>query len=104
MDGDVPNVSEMEDTVLQGDVYIDVILPESTLHQYSNTECNNYYNSRLMNCKLSTSNNLSVSTLTSPYITSKTMKHVHYKIKYMIRSTIQNCLKLKQDLFVVQMM
>ena len=35
-DGNVSNVSEMEDTELQDGVDIDVMLPASTLHQYSN--------------------------------------------------------------------
>ena len=39
----VTNVSEMKNTGLQDGVDIDVMLSESTLHQYSNTECNNYY-------------------------------------------------------------
>ena len=36
MDGSVPNVSEMEDTVLQDGVGIDAIFPVSKLHKYSN--------------------------------------------------------------------
>ena len=40
-DGNVPNVSGMEDTVLYDDVGIDGIFPALTLHQYSIMEFNN---------------------------------------------------------------
>ena len=36
-----PNISEIENTVLQDCFRIDVMLPESTLHQYANMEYNN---------------------------------------------------------------
>ena len=36
-----PNIFEMENTVLQDSVGIDVMLPKSILHQYSNMKYNN---------------------------------------------------------------
>ena len=41
MNGNVPNVSEMEDTGFQDGFNIDAVLSASTLHQYANTEFNN---------------------------------------------------------------
>ena len=70
-DGNVPNISEMEDTGFQDVVEIGIMLPASTLHQHANTECNNYSHYPLMNCKMSSSKNISLSTLTSPSFTSR---------------------------------
>ena len=45
----------MKDTGLQFGVYIYAMLPGYTFHQYTNTECNNYYQSPLlMNGNIST--------------------------------------------------
>ena len=60
----------MEDNVIKDCVVIDVMLPAYTLHQYANMEWNNWYYSPFINGKISTSNNSSVSTLASPYVTS----------------------------------
>ena len=88
-DGNVPNISEMEDTGLQDGVDIDVMIPASTLHQYANMEYNNDSHFPFMNGKRSTSNNSSVSTLTPPSVTSikdevfSLQNPIHEKIKYL---------------------
>ena len=69
-DGNVPNIYETVDTGLQDGVDIDAMLSASALHQYANMECNNESQTPLINFKMSPSNNSSVSTLTSPSITS----------------------------------
>ena len=84
----VSNLSEMEDTVLQGGVGIGVILTSSTLHQYFNMGCNNESHYPLINGKITPSNNSSVSTLTSTSDNSRNdkvfwlQKSIHKKIKY----------------------
>ena len=60
----------MEYTGFQDGVDIDVILTSSTLHKYASTEFNNYYHPPLTDSKISTSKNYSISTLTSPSVTS----------------------------------
>ena len=88
MDENVPNVSEIENTGLQYCVYIDVMLPEYTLRQYSNMEYNNDFHSALMNGNMSTSNNSPVSALTPVSVTSRNDKvfslqnPIHENIKY----------------------
>ena len=49
---------------------IDVMLPASMLNQYDNMECNNKHHNLLSHGDISTSKKPSVSTFTSPYITS----------------------------------
>ena len=44
----------MEDGGLQYGVYIDVMLPTSTLHQYENMVCNNDYHYPLINGNIPT--------------------------------------------------
>ena len=46
------NISEIEDTGLQDGLGIDVMLPESTIHQCANIEYNNEYNNPLVNGKM----------------------------------------------------
>ena len=50
---------------------IDIMLPASTINKYANTEYNNKHCNLLINVNISTSNNSSVSTLTSPSVKSK---------------------------------
>ena len=57
-----------------------------------------------MNGKMSTSNNSSVSTLTSHSVTSINDEMCSLKTQYMRRSIIQICLKLKQEIFILQVM
>ena len=47
----------MKNTGLQDGVDIDVMLPASTIHKYSNIEYNNGYHYPLMNSKITTPNN-----------------------------------------------
>ena len=49
---------------------IDDILPASALNKYANTEYNNEHHNLQSNVNFSTSNNSSVSTLNSPFVTS----------------------------------
>ena len=78
----------MEYTGFQDGVDIDVILTSSTLHKYASTEFNNYYHPPLTDSKISTSKNYSISTLTSPSVTSindevcSLQNPVHENIKY----------------------
>ena len=60
----------MENNGLQDYVGIDVILPAPALNQYYNIEYNNEHQNLLINGNISTSNKSSVSTSTSPSITS----------------------------------
>ena len=60
----------MENTGFQDDIDIDVMIPESTIHQYANMEHNNEYHYSLINGKISTSKNSSISTLTYQYVNS----------------------------------
>ena len=87
-DGNVPNVSEMEDNGLQYGVDINYMLSTSTLHQYDNMEWNNESCPPLMNGKFPPSKNSSVLELTSPSVTSindevcSKQNTIHKKIKY----------------------
>ena len=69
-------------------VDIDDMLPESAPNQYVNMRYNDEHHNLYMNNKISTSNNSSVSTLTSPSVTSKNdegcslFSPIHKKIKY----------------------
>ena len=47
-DENVPNLSEMENNILKDGVDVDVLLPESTLHQYVYMECNHEYHYLMM--------------------------------------------------------
>ena len=64
------NIYLRENNGLPCGVDINDMLPESLLNQYVNMEYNNEHNNLHINGKISTSNNSSVSTLTSPFVTS----------------------------------
>ena len=72
------------------------MLPKSILHQYVNIEYNNGYHYPFMNSKMLTSKHSSVSTLTSPSVTSKNdevcslQNPIHEKIKYSYLSKTQS--------------
>ena len=98
------NRSEMENNGLQVGVDIDVMLPVYTLNKYDNIEYNNEQHNILMNCNISTSTNLSFSTLNSPSVTSINDKGcslfspIHKNIKYSYFS------KKKQEMLGLQVM
>ena len=100
-DVNVPNISEMEDTGLQDGVDIDAMLSASTLFQYSNMEFNNESNSTFINSTTSPSKYRSISIFTSPAVNSINYEVCSFKTQYSRISSIQICLKLKQELFVV---
>ena len=64
------NIAEMENNGLQGGVVIYVMLPVPTLIKYENMKYNSEHHNLLINGKMFTSNNSSVSTLTSLSVTS----------------------------------
>ena len=86
--GNIINVSEMEDTWLQGGIDIDAVLSTSTLHQYSSMVCNNESHPPLVNSKIASSNHSSVSTFTSPSDNSRNdevcslQNTIHEKMDY----------------------
>ena len=83
-----PNRCSMENNGLPDVVDIEVMLAASTLNQYTNMEYNNEHNNLLRNGNSSTSNNSSVSTLTSPSVKSKNdegcslFSPIHENIQY----------------------
>ena len=83
-----PYRSEIENTGLRDGVDIYAVIPLSTLNLYANMEYNNKHHKLLINGKFLTSNNSTVSTLTSPFITSTNYKvcslfsPIHDNIKY----------------------
>ena len=87
---------EMENNELQYGVDMYVVLPVSTHNKYANMEYNSEHHNIFINGKIPTSNNSTVSTLTSPNITSTNDKGC----SYMKISTIQ-IFKLIQDLLGV---
>ena len=70
MVGNLPSVYYKEDTGLKYGFDIDIMLPEYTINQYTNMECNNCSRYPLMNGKMSPSNNQPVSTFITPSVTS----------------------------------
>ena len=85
----------MENTRLQGGIDIDVMLPASTLHQYSNMYYNNEYHYPFMNGKIPTSKNSSILTSYSPSVNSTNEEvcslqiPINDEIKYSELSKIQ---------------
>ena len=64
------NICLLENNRLPDGIGIDYMLPAYALYQYVNMEYNNWHHNLQIDSNISTSNNSSVSTLTSPFITS----------------------------------
>ena len=86
----------MENSELPDGVGIYFMLPTSALNQYANMEYNNVHHNLQSNVEISTSNNSSVSTLTSPSVISTNdegcslFSTIHDKIKYLYLSKTQS--------------